>query len=608
MFFGDLTVLVGKNGSGKTNIIEALFRFFNDLAISGGGVPSEFNDYFWFDRNTNVPIRIEVTFKLEDETEVKSVFSLPDTVLQNISKRLGEKIYEISIARQIVNLQTGWKTEYIKWGDLEIVSEDKIIDPNKLTRFLIPKELIADYKMFFFTPEELGGARLLVDTNRNIAYHSNPQIDSLVATNIIESLINIQGMDYKAWASEQGITLNERPPKAEEFPFLTQPLTQDMLQQLATSIVQNLKGKFKYMPSARDNRTTLGVRSSLIDSQILENMRTIFISLNRSDEIRRDRLSNWAEDFLKKRLEPNPAQVLTHDGNLHLPIPFLGGGEQELLFIMWNLLEPGFIYAIEEPENHFHPDYSRKFLKFLKNVICEKSQVIITTHSPILVDKIETRNNWLIRIGESGTETSQIENREMLKLVLSELGMVPSDIYLKDYVLFVEGGTEKEAVIPIFASKLGLEDIEEFVAIIAVGGEPQIRNYLNIWLELLEYSPIEYSILMDKHSEALAFDLIRDKQMSQKRFLILEKGSIEDYYPIEIVKSALKDLFGIEEVKIDSSKARDKEIEKILKEKNKLRGRWKIIIGEYVAEEMPKSKIPKEVKTIINRIRTQLSK
>lgn len=35
--FDDLTVFVGKNGSGKTSIMEALYRFFADFSATGGG-------------------------------------------------------------------------------------------------------------------------------------------------------------------------------------------------------------------------------------------------------------------------------------------------------------------------------------------------------------------------------------------------------------------------------------------------------------------------------------------------------------------------------------------------------------------------------------------
>ncbi len=602
------TVLLGKNGSGKTNIVEALNRFFNDLAISGGGVPSGFTDYFWFDRDLTNPIRIEVTIKL-NEKEVNDIFSLPKTIRQIFKKKFGENYFIISIVRQLVDLSTGWKTEFIKWNDLQLVFENKVIDSSKINEFLTSEDFKNNFKMYFFTQDNLGGPRLLVDLNNKIAYYSNPQIDSLVVTNILSTSEETYGKDFKTWASEQGLTLYERPPNTEEVSFLIETITQDDLQSMLNNLVNALKGKFRYISASRDVLSTPGIRSSLIDNRVLESLRTLFISLARSDQRKRDKFSNWVESFIGKRLEPNPAQVLAQDRTLHLPLHYLGGGEQELALLMWNLLDPQIITVIEEPEIHFHPEYSRKFLQFLKGTLCDQSQVIITTHSPTLIDKSDIENNWWVRKGVQGTEIQRIDSRETLKLALSELGMIPSDLYLKDYVLFVEGGTEKEAVIPIFANKLGLMNVEELVAIISVGGDPHIRDYLKIWLELLNYYPVEYAIILDKHSEQLVYDLIRDEKfdITMDRFYILEKGSIEDYYPVSIVESALSALFGIADAKIHLDKPIAKQIQKILEKEKKIRNRWKVDLGEYVSEQMTEEIIPEEVKTVIKKIQQHLS-
>jgi predicted ATP-dependent endonuclease of OLD family len=275
---------------------------------------------------------------------------------------------------------------------------------------------------------------------------------------------------------------------------------------------------------------------------------------------------------------------------------------------MWYLLDRDFIYAIEEPENHFHPEYLRKLFNFFKEISSDR-QIIVSTHSPILVDKTRIENNWLVRLEAKETKVQRIEKREDLKLVLAELGLVPSDIYLKDFVFFVEGGTEKEAIVPILGEKLGFRELIDRIAIISIGGEGQLKNYLKIWMELLNIIPVEYIILLDKHSERLVPALIRELKIDVEKFIFLEKGSIEDYYPIELVANALRELFGVEvkNGEIDPQKPRDKEIEQILTKHNKIRSRWKIDIGEYVASQLPEEQIPNEIKSAFQRIKEQLS-
>ncbi len=64
---GDIVILVGANSSGKTNIIDALTLFFNELTPeiqrNIGSIP----DYTWFDRDATIPITFDMTIELNKE-------------------------------------------------------------------------------------------------------------------------------------------------------------------------------------------------------------------------------------------------------------------------------------------------------------------------------------------------------------------------------------------------------------------------------------------------------------------------------------------------------------------------------------------------------------
>jgi len=512
------------------------------------------------------------------------------------------------ISREIVSPQIGWKTEYLNWGDIQLVKDDKPVGLDEFSKILIPEKATQDFVLYFFTPQEMAGDRLLVDRSKKVAYYSNPQIDSLVNIGVIKKSREAVGQNYRDWCEQQGFKLIERPPTQEEVPFLMQPITTDLLNNLLANIANNIKGKFRFISAARDEKFTAGMRNPIVDSSMLSSQRALSLSTEREHELKWSTFRNWVERFLERRIDPNPTELLVIENGLRLPVRFLGGGEQEVFALMWQLLDKDFIYGIEEPENHFHPEYLRRLFSFFKEISKER-QIILSTHSPLLVDKSNVENNWIIRRERRETEVQRLKEREDLKFVLAELGLVPSDIYLKDFIFFVEGGTEKVAVIPIFGEILGFKDLIERIAIISIGGEGQLKNYLKMWLELLNIFPIEYIVLLDKHSERLIHELIRELKIDIDRFLILNKGSIEDYYPVEIVVKALKELFGIEvtEKDIDPSKPRDKEIERILQEQNKLRRRWKIDIGEYVASQLSEEQIPKEIEMAFEKVKERVS-
>jgi predicted ATPase len=617
LLFSNFTILVGKNGSGKTSILEALYIFFRDFALTGGGVPPNLRDYCWFKRDLSKPIRISLRLELEKDDIQRILSPLPQIFRDYLLGYLLKDGLEMEICREIVNPQVGWRTKSLVWGKIPLVKEDRVITLEEFSKILTPKEPLKDFVLYFFTPQEFAGDRLLVDRSKKLAYLSNPQIDFLARAGVIEKSKETIGKNFRQWAEEQGIKIVERPPNQDEVPFLIQPITADIVNNLLAGIVGQIKGKLRFIPAARDQKFDItGLHSPIIDPSLVNAQRQLAMSLAREDELRWNTFRRWVEGFLEKRLEAHPNELLVIEEDLRLPLQYLGGGEQEVFALLWQLLDEGFIYAIEEPENHFHPEYLKKLFVFFKK-ISDRRQIIISTHSPLLIDKADVTNNWIVKKVGGKTIVQRVEVRESkegteekvdLKSVLLELGFVPGDIFLKDFVLFVEGGTEKEAIIPIFAEKLGFQDFEDRVAVISIGGQNQLKNYLRIWTQILGYVPLEYLVILDRHSKELIHDIVKELGVEAKRFIVLERESIEDYYPPELIVEALKAL-GIEDITekdIDPNKPIVKQIEKILKERGKMKKNWKIWIGHYVAEKMDKEKIPLEIQEAFNIIRKHL--
>jgi len=71
---GDLVILVGGNSSGKTNIIDALTLFFNELSPEMQHNIGSIPDYTWFDREPNSPITFDITIEL-NKRDIAIIFS-----------------------------------------------------------------------------------------------------------------------------------------------------------------------------------------------------------------------------------------------------------------------------------------------------------------------------------------------------------------------------------------------------------------------------------------------------------------------------------------------------------------------------------------------------
>jgi hypothetical protein len=97
------------------------------------------------------------------------------------------------------------------------------------------------------------------------------------------------------------------------------------------------------------------------------------------------------------------------------------------------------ILAVEEPEAHLHPDAIHELREVLE-AIAVTQQVVLTTHSPILVNRLDIANNVIVRSSRAVAAKSVKEIREALGV------RAPDNLASADVVLIVEGESDRVAI------------------------------------------------------------------------------------------------------------------------------------------------------------------
>ena len=162
---------------------------------------------------------------------------------------------------------------------------------------------------------------------------------------------------------------------------------------------------------------------------------------------------------------------------------------------------------------------------------------------------------------KQGKETviTRMSEPEDLPYILHELGVRPSDIFFSDAVIFVEGDTEK-VVFPILAEKMGIKELRSpRIAIIPTGGKNRGIYYVDVWIRINKAADIPFFMIFDKDAEndKEIRKFIEEKELKRgENLFILNKGSIEDYYPPNRVIEAIESIHKI--------KLNDEEKKKIL--------------------------------------------
>lgn len=521
---GDLVILVGRNSSGKSNVLEALELFFADLNIQSDYAKA-FPATTWYDKRNQKPIDFIITLDLDNQ-DLRNIFT------EDVCKRL--KIDDVSSIGNSFSIHR--KIEVNMWKNVESKLGDSFtIRDGKLLRLLESVELIS--------PEKDGEKQL---TETKMAEETVP---AETATMIFTNIHNL------------------------------------------------LKNRFKLIRSPRESpeRPAATTRPTIIDPESKAHLNKLAINpANRDEE---DIWASYENDFLSfsgRELRVRGSVLEFRVGNLYLPIELSGSGDQALMILMRHFLEEMPFIGIEEPETRLHHDYQRRLFRYLKT-LSTKRQIFLATHSSVFVDKAFLDDTWFTRLDGTETKVNHVA-REDLRVILLELGILPSDFFFANRVLLVEGRTE-EYVIPILADKAGL-DLSN-VSIIPTHGRDRGKYHLEVWVEACRDTNLPVYLLLDRCAEKeikkLEASRFLDREhyhmLSQKQLETANACDIEDYYPKDILKKAVLELAEESQKKRKDEAPKDlelKEGEPVVERINDFLGRkdWKLKVAIRVMQEM----------------------
>lgn len=155
------------------------------------------------------------------------------------------------------------------------------------------------------------------------------------------------------------------------------------------------------------------------------------------------------------------------------------------------------VFAFEEPENHLAPYFLSRLLTQLEALTkTGRVQGVVTSHAPAIVGRIEpTAIRHVRRVHATGASTiSRLAlpegDAEAAKFVREAVRAHP-ELYFARHAIFGEGPSE-EIVIPRLAEALGVPIDRSFVAIVPIGG----RHIQHFW-RLVEQLGIPSTTLLD---------------------------------------------------------------------------------------------------------------
>lgn len=509
----NITLIVGKNNSGKTSLFEAINIFTSESA----GRKLSFADFS------------QATYKNFEDTLLlyKGLESLTDE-----EKDEQDKIIDRETPRIEVALSFQYNPDKDKLTDLKefIVDLDKSRADVNILMTYEPKNLSQFYTSLNKEIEEnklniIRALDIIVPSFYEVRYYaidSKSDYKNIIDKGFVSSLSNIvmfediraqRVMDDVREDSNHSLTTSfakyyeDKDQKDQDIQEL-----EEILQGLAESF------KTKYNDVLKTPLTEIarfGAKSPLVIPDII--IESVFS----------------AERVLKQNIKYG-----YRNGDINLPESYNGLGYSNLIFMILEFLSflklfkqslyaewdenkkikaqnaKSLIIMIEEPESHMHPQMQQVFIRGVKELLKREKlknidiQIIITTHSSHVIAESgldEEKGFQQLRYFGRNNKGKHFccdfnkfkvaeKDKDTFQFLRKYLTLHKCDLFFADKVIMVEGLTER-LLLPIMIQKVVPSLQEEYITLIEVGGA-----YAHKFKELLEFIQIKTLIITDLDS------------------------------------------------------------------------------------------------------------
>lgn len=432
----DLSLLIGKNNSGKTSFIVLFDKFFRKETLS-----FDFNDFSMCLRKKinsiteggdevdlsacTIQLRIDIAYSDKDNLEHLSEFILDLNPENNIVRLLFE-----------CEVQTDLLLRDLK--DIESKNQVKFIEKS-LGNYLVNKYYV------YNTEEDLQ-----VENRSNLIEKTITDVRKVINFQVIHAKRNVSSSEY----SGKGRT----------------PLSE-----LATDYF-NKENLFSTEAFSKINDQMIEMDEKL-NVSYAEHFKDYFANVKQFV----DGTLNVVSNLESKAIMANHSKIIYGADDSYLPETLNGLGHLNILFLLLQIeVKKKFfeqenkdinLLFIEEPEAHTHPQMQYVFAKRIKGILqtIPNIQTFITSHSSHIVSQCEFKDIRYFKLDKDSVDIKNfhkdlknkyIEDETQFKFLKQYLTLYSSELFFAEKIIFIEGISEK-LLLPYFIKSYDESRMEE---------------------------------------------------------------------------------------------------------------------------------------------------
>lgn len=575
----DITCLVGKNESGKSALLQALYRL---------------NPVVDLDESYNVeedyPCEHYVEFESQidnaevDSTVVVAKFMLEDLDLQNIAKKLGENF--LIDCEQILTVKKGYLGK-IQYSGLKI---DKDPESNFLTNMIDPELSKIDTSDWYYEDEFVDefGSRKVVDMSDLDEISSYISSEQSGEYEELKRLLEI--FDNDRYMEVLHETLDECLPRFMYF--------DEYYQMKGMENLNLLQERINYNNLLESDYPLLGVLelAGLQINQLLDadNTNSLITKLEAAAKKLTTKFADyWSQnEFIKIKFDIRPGlsgdpQGMNNGYNIlglventksEFSTP-LGSRSKGFIwffsFLAWyEKIRKDYddiILLLDEPGLSLHASAQSDLLNFFETEL--NHQIIYTTHSPFMINPSQfngvrivqnnsiEKENFYQSDEENGTKVSADAlkaGKDTIFPLQGALGYeITQSLFIGPNCLIVEGVSDMLYLqsVSAFLQSQGFSGLSAKWTITPVGSISKVSTFVS----LLRYQKdLNIAVLLDySHKEANQIENLYKQKLLQKsnvinysKFIDMEEATIEDLFYPSTYLTLINAVFGLS-LKVD---------------------------------------------------------
>lgn len=327
---------------------------------------------------------------------------------------------------------------------------------------------------------------------------------------------------------------------------------------------------FNFIPAVRTERDSQQVIEEIIERSLetLESEQEYIAATQTIENLQQKILNNISEQLINplKQFLPTVKGVEIHikkeqrrmalrrsteiiiDDGVPTPINQKGDGIKSLMALamlnMTSRTNRVSVIAIEEPESHLHPESARQLYETIMK-LSEGHQVVLTTHSPIFVNRNNLKENIIVNAGKATPVKKIKEIREVLGTHVSD------NLTNAEHILIVEGEDDKIALdklLPNMSASIKRALQNGTLIIDYIGGSGNLPYKLSFYRNL----QCKYHVLLDNDDagrragdEAERQGLLSVRNVTYTMCNGSPNAEIEDCYCKDIYQNVIFDEFGV---------------------------------------------------------------